>query len=116
MALDAADKVGLDARSKAILNRVVGRVPLSPALNELSQDIGRATKDPKRAATELTSLLSRHGYREKSDNRHIRLEANDGFEGLANITIAKTPSDHRGLKNLRAQVEGTLGITNLTKK
>jgi len=114
--LTIADKIGLDARSKVILQRFVDRVPLSPALDELSQDIGRATKESKRVANELISLLARHGYREKSDNKHIRLEAVDSYDGLAPITIAKTPSEYRGLKNLRAQIEGTIGITSLTKK
>jgi hypothetical protein len=113
--LSFADQIGLDARSKLILQRVLDRLPLSPALAELSQDIARATKDPKRVASELTSLLGRHGYLEKSDNKHIRMEAKELFEGLEAITIPKTPSDHRGLINLQKQVERTLGITKLDK-
>jgi len=111
--LSVADQIGLDARSKAIFQRVVERLPASPALAELSQDLARATKDPKRVASELTSLLARHGYTEKSDNKHIRLEANKGFDGLDSITLPKTPSESRGLKNLRKQIERTLGITKL---
>lgn len=113
--LDFADQIGLDARSKVVLQRVLARLPLSPALTELLQDIARATKDPKRVASELTSLLGRHGYSEKSDNKHIRMEAKELFEGLDAITIPKTPSDHRGLMNLQKQVERTLGITKLEK-
>lgn len=111
--LAVADQIGLDTRSKVILQRVLDRLPVSPALAELSQDLARATKDPKRVASELTSLLARHGYSEKSDNKHIRMEADDLFEGLDAITIPKTPSDHRGLTNLRKQIERTLGITKL---
>ncbi|HAQ35886.1 MAG TPA: hypothetical protein DCQ53_11080 [Alphaproteobacteria bacterium] len=114
--LSFADQIGLDARSRIILERFVTRLPVSPALAELSQDLARATKDPKRVASELTSLLRRHGYAEKSDNRHIRLEANRGYEGLEAITIPKTPSENRGLKNLRKQIERTLGMTKLTSK
>lgn len=111
--LSVAEQIGLDTRSKTILQRVLERLPASPALAELSQDIARATKDPKRVASELTSLLARHGYSEKSDNKHIRLEANQGYDGLGAITLPKTPSENRGLKNLRKQIERTLGITNL---
>ncbi len=111
--LSVAEQIGLDTRSKVILQRVLDRLPVSPALAELSQDLGRATKDPKRVASELTSLLARHGYSEKSDNKHIRLEADEQFDGLDAITIPKTPSDHRGLTNLRKQIERTLGITKL---
>ena len=111
--LSVADQIGLDPRSKAILQRVVDRLPVSPALAELSQDLVRATKDPKRVASELSSLLGRHGYSEKADNKHIRLEANKGYDGLEAITLPKTPSENRGLKNLRKQIERTLGITKL---
>ncbi|RDD65539.1 hypothetical protein DU478_13920 [Thalassococcus profundi] len=111
--LSPADQIGLDPRSKAILQRVVDRLPASPALEELSQDLNRATKDPKRVASELTTLLARHGYSEKSDNKHVRLEAKKGVQGLDSITLPKTPSENRGLKNLRKQIERTLGITKL---
>jgi hypothetical protein len=90
--LSFAEQIGLDSRSKAILRRVVERIPASPALFELSKDLERATKDPKRAAVELTSLLARHGYSKKSENKHIRLEAKNGFDGLGTITLPKTPS------------------------
>ena len=111
--LSVAEQIGLDVRSKAILQRIVKRLPASPALAELSKDLERATKDPKRVASELTSLLARHGYSEKSDNKHIRLEANQGFDGLDAITLPKTPSENRGLKNLRKQIERKLGVTKL---
>lgn len=113
--LEYADRIGLDARSKVILQRVLDRLPSSPALAELLQDLARATKDPKRVAGELTSLLLRHGYAEKSDNKHIRMKARDQFDGLDSITIPKTPSDHKSLDNLRKQIEGALGITALRK-
>jgi hypothetical protein len=112
-ALSVADQKGLDARSKIILQRIIDRLPLSPARKELSQDLVRATKDPKRVASELTSLLARHGYREKSDKKHIRLEAANGYDGLESITLPKTSSENRGLKNLRKQIERKLGITKL---
>jgi hypothetical protein len=51
------------------------------------------------------------GIRKKSDNKHIRLEANKDYDGLDPITISKTPSDKKGLNNLRSQVKRTLGIT-----
>jgi hypothetical protein len=75
----------------------------------------KATKDPKRVAGDLSKVLLRYGYREKSDNKHIRLEAKPGYEGLDAITVPKTPSDARGLLNLRKQVERTLGVTRLSE-
>lgn len=111
--LSFGEQIGLDDRSKAILQRFVERLPASPALAELSQDLARATKDPRRVASALISLLTRHGYSEKSDNKHIRLEANKGFNGLNTITLPKTPSESRGLRNLKSQIERALGLTNL---
>ncbi|WP_162936401.1 hypothetical protein [Pannonibacter phragmitetus] len=111
--LSAAEQIGLDPRTRVILQRVLDRIPISPALAELCQDLVRATKDPKRLATELTSLLVRHGYVKKSDNKHIRLEAKKEFDGLEAITLPKTPSDHRAPTNLRRQVERALGIIKL---
>ncbi|WP_417686396.1 hypothetical protein [Roseibium sp.] len=113
IASEYADQIGLDTRSKAVLTQILHKLPLSPALSELREDLRRATKDPKRLAAELTALLSRHGYIEKSDNKHIRLKSQDGFIGLEPITLPKTPSDNRGLKNQRKQIERILGIAKI---
>jgi hypothetical protein len=112
MALSQAERIGLDQRSRFVL-KLVTETPPSPDLAELRSDINRATKDPKRLASEIITLLQRHGYQEKSDNKHIRLEAKPGFEGLGPITVPKTPSEIRGLKNLRKQIEGKLGLIKL---
>jgi hypothetical protein len=109
-----ADQIGLDRRSKVVFDAVVAHLPLSPALSELLEDLKRATKDSKRLASALTALLIRHGYREKSDNKHIRLEARNGYDGLETITLPVTPSDSRGLTNVRKQIERTLGIAKLS--
>ncbi|MGA1806248.1 hypothetical protein VHN57_15215 [Sphingobium sp. WW5] len=112
-ALDAAEPKGIDERTIAVWRRVVQRVPRSPALDDLLQDLSRATKNPKRVADDLSRLLEQHGYRAKSENKHVRLEPQAGFVGLKNITVAKTPSDIRGLVNMRKQIERILGIGNL---
>lgn len=39
-----------------------------------------------------------------------------GYIGLDSLTLPKTPSDTRGLRNLRTQVERTLGIAKLAEK
>ncbi len=112
-ALIVADANGIDGRTVAVWKQIIERVPRSPALDELLADLGRATKDPKRMGNELSALLCRHGYHSKSDNKHIRLEPDNGYEGLQNITIPKTPSEIRGLTNQRKQIERTLGISKL---
>lgn len=111
--LSVADQIGLDRRSKVILERITTRIPPSSELEELLQDLARATKDPRRAKEEVVSVLSRCGYRKKSDNKHVRLDAGEEFDGLDTITVQKTPSDRRGLKNLCKQIERTLGINRL---
>lgn len=112
-ALDNAELTGMDSRTVAVWHKIVQQVPRSRAVDLLLADLERATKDPKRAGDELTNLLQRHGYRNKSEKRHIRMEPEDGFDGLHNLTISKTPSENRGLKNLRKQIERTMGIHNI---
>ncbi|WP_369059065.1 hypothetical protein ABOZ73_15730 [Caulobacter sp. 73W] len=109
---DRADQDGLDPRSKAVLQQFA-RLPRSEGLTELLEDLKRATKEPGRLADQVTDLMSRHGYKEKSKNRHVRLEPREGFVGLDTITVPTSPSDIRGLKNMRKQIERTLGLTQL---
>ena len=115
LAYTAADQNGLDRRSRMVFDSITRKLQPSAALHELLEDLKRATKDPKRVATELASLLGRHGYNEKSDNKHVKLEGREGYAGLNSIVVPKTPSDHRGLTNLRKQVENALGIGKLLK-
>ncbi|WP_154667539.1 hypothetical protein [Niveispirillum irakense] len=112
LAMKHSEHEGLDARSIAVLG-CISKINPTTGLNELLQDLERSTKDPNRMAGQLVSLLSRHGYREKDQNKHIRLESKTGFKGLQAITIATTPSDNRGIKNARKQIERTLGLTKL---
>ncbi|MCX7902426.1 MAG: hypothetical protein N2483_09130 [Burkholderiaceae bacterium] len=111
--LSEADRNGIDSRTRVVLERLRACVPVSDALRELRQDIERACKDTTRSAEAVTRLLCRHGYMEKGDNKHVRLEAARGFEGLEPVTLAKTPSDYRAMKNLRTQIERALGLTKL---
>lgn len=113
LALRFSDQVGLDDRSLFVLEEINRKLPWSPSLSHLEEGIRRACKDPKRLASEVTSLLSKHGYHHKADNKHVRLEANEGYGGLGAITLPKTPSESRGLNNQRSQMERTLGLTTL---
>ena len=115
LACSNADQTNLDRRSKAILDRILENLPLSPALSELLEDLKRATKSPKRLSSEVKRLLLRHGYRIKSEKRHVRLEATDEYVGLMSVTIPKSPSDKRSLINSRKQIEKALGIANLSE-
>lgn len=113
--VERAEQLGVHSRSRFVLDAIVKNLPVSPELGELLDDLKRVTKDSKRLASEVTRLLDRHGYKEKSDNKHIKLEARKGYVGLGPITLAKTPSDSRGLTNARKQIESTLGIAKLAE-
>lgn len=113
MTLSTSEQTGLDGRSKLVLQRFVAGLPPSPALTELRQDLERATKKPKGVAKQLTAVLSRHGYMEKADNKHVRLEPLEAYDGLDSITLPKTPRKYSALENLRKQIERTLGIIKL---
>lgn len=114
MALDVADQKGLDRRSKAIFQEIKKKLPVSPSLSNLIQDLEQIAKNPKKIASDATKLLSRHGYQGKSENKHIRLEAKKGYTGLEAITLPKTPSDNRGLKNQVSQIKQALGVNKLS--
>lgn len=109
-ALSTKDTKGIDPRTIAVWQSILECIPRSTGLDDLLADIERATKDPNRLAVEVPKLLERHGYCEKGDNKHIRLEPKNGFSGLQSITVPKTPSEIRGLQNQRKQIERTLGI------
>lgn len=114
ISLRFADQYGLDARTRAVFERFLDKVPLSPALNELKEDLKRATKDPRRMPKAIEALLSRHRYVKKSEKNHTRFDPIDPSSGLEALTVAKTPSDRRGLKNLKAQIENVLGLSKLS--
>lgn len=115
IALDMAESRGLDNRTRSVFKKILSIVPVSPGLLELNEAIGRATRDPKRVTDEVCDLLESHGYMRKSENKHVKLEPIDGFEGLESITLSKTPSEYRGLKNIAAQVRRSLGLNVLEK-
>ena len=111
--LHHADNDGLDSRSIAVLNAYLKVSRFSDDVTELRSDLRRASRDAKRITSEITGLLSRHGYLGKSENKHVRLEPKPEMVGLDNITLSKTPGDHRSLENTRKQIEKTLGITKM---
>lgn len=114
--LENSESQGVDKRTIAVLECIINCTTISSELKELLSELSRAAKDPKKSASLLVRLLERCGYYEKSDNKHIRLEANSGFVGLDAITLPKTPSDHRGSKNMTSDIERTLGINKLDFK
>jgi len=110
LALRRAEAESMDGRTQMMLRRLIEHRPYSPGLQELKQDIKRSTKDLGRIVDEVPALLNRHGYQHKSDKTHIRLEAKDGYYGLASLTVVKTPSDHRAGKNTAKQIRQAMGL------
>jgi len=113
--LDNGADTGWDGRSLAVFAEILGATAMSHALDELREDIARATRDPKRFNAEVQKLLARHGYLHKSDNKHSRMEPRPDWVGLGSVTLMKTPGDGHGLDNARFQIEAALGLTTLKK-
>jgi hypothetical protein len=111
-ALEKPKDRGWDDRSIAVFRTLVAR-PVSPGLQELQRDLERATRDPKKSAGALQSLLSRHGYVFKSNNGHPRMEAGDDFPGLGSVTLSTSPSDVKAGKNMKSDIAGCLGLKKL---
>ena len=110
-----SERLGLDRRTLALCNRLENNIDPTPELRELLDELARACKDGRSISRAVPDLLSRHGYRIKSERNHITLEALDEYDGLENITVPKTPSEIKGLTNQRTQIERTLGLTRLKK-
>lgn len=111
--LEKGGDAGWDKRSLAVFDAVSAGLRSSADLDELRADLKRATRDAKRLNAEVKRVLLQHGYVDKSDNKHSRLEPAPGYIGLDSITLMKTPSEHRGPDNLVSQIEGALGIARL---
>lgn len=101
---------GLDDRTRAVLERMQDLAQYSGRASAIAADLKRATSDKKRLAKEAGRFLCDHGYRRKSDNKHLRFEAREGFHGLGSLTLAKTPGESRGLDNARHQIARALGL------
>lgn len=113
--LETAESSGLDARSTAVLTAINRQMEFSGGANLASSELAKATTDAKRMAKNLIRVMSSYGFEEKADNKHVRLRPRKGFVGLEPITLPKTPSEHRGLKNQKADIERNLGLRPLKK-
>lgn len=111
--LDQAEAIGLDDRSIVVAKELLKLNSPSQGLRDLKAELTKVTKDPKKYSKEVVKLLQNYGFELKSDKKHIRMEPKESLIGLGSMTIAKTPSDHRTLKNQKAHIEGCLGITKL---
>ncbi|MFT3688035.1 hypothetical protein [Paenirhodobacter sp.] len=85
----------------------------SLAFAELRKELERAVKGGSRFAADVQRFLERYGYRLTAQNTHLKFEAKSGCQGLQTITVMKTPSDYRGQKNTKSQIEEILGITTI---
>lgn len=107
---------GWDKRSLAVFAAFLKEKPPASDMEELRAELQSAARDAKRFNAALRSLLSRHGFVDKSDNKHSRMEPRPDFPGLDSVTLMKTPGDHRGMLNFVSQVEANLGITRLKQR
>ena len=104
---------GWDARSIAVFGRILKESESTGRAKALAAELRRATRDANRLHKEVPKLLQRHGYERKSDNKHIKMVPGRDFPGLQMVTVAKTPSENRGLKNLASQTEKAMGLARL---
>lgn len=113
--LEKGTDAGWDKRSLAVFENLLAASPAESELEEFREELKRATRDQARLNTAVKHLMTRHGFIEKSENSHSKLEPLPEYPGLDSITLMKTPSENRGLKNLKSQIEANLGLTQLKK-
>ncbi|MGH1458145.1 MAG: hypothetical protein ACRBBT_04510 [Paracoccaceae bacterium] len=112
-ALKYSENAGLDKRTAAVAQSLLRQNSPSNGLKDFRQDLTIATKDPSKYVRKLKQLLGRHGFIDKSNNKHPRLEPKPSIEGVDNITLVNTPSDRRSLLNQKSQIENNLGLSVL---
>lgn len=105
-----ADMIGLDARTTALFEAILKKAEPSGRSKALSDALTRASKAANRMSKDIVKILLKHGYIEKSDNKHIRLEAAPVYLGLNSITLPKTPSVARGVQNMVSDIEKCFGL------
>lgn len=109
----AGRQVMVDPRSRACLERLLDQTDYTGRAKALWREIRNATKDARGFDRNVSRVLESCGYVAKSDNKHLRMQAGDGFNGLEPITVMHSPSDARGKMNHAAQLAGVLGIKDL---
>jgi len=114
-AIECANIKGVDKRSLSIFSKILESTETSQGLKELRNDLAATAKDPKKACDQMQRLLTRHGYNTKSEKNHVRMEPLPQYQGLESVTIPKTPSDNRGLKNMASDTAAALGLKGMSK-
>ena len=111
--LQQAEALGIDERTIAVAKTLLQHNSKSAELKELREQLGKVITNPKRYSKDVVKLLEKYGYSKKAEKTHVRLEPDPNLEGVSTLTIVKTPSDHRSLKNQRSHIENGLGISKL---
>lgn len=109
IALQNVERHGIDDRTVAILKAVVS-LGFSERGDAFIEQLKDCTSANEKLIASLIPFLEKHGFTQRSENKHIRVSAREELTGVGSITIAKTPSDHRTSKNTRSQIIGILGL------
>lgn len=108
--VDRAKDLGFDRRTIFAISRIIEKSSYSDELSEIKADLKRAEKG---GSIDFCTILSEIGFIKSSENKHIKMSPLDGLDALPVITIPKTPSDHRGSKNMLSDIEKNIGISKM---
>lgn len=79
----------------------------------LKQQLKAAGSDYKKAPMRIGQFLEDLGFTKSDEGKHSKYIPPSNIRGLGQVTMAKTPSDHRSGKNNVSIVTKALGMTNL---
>lgn len=106
----AGTSLTLSDRDRAVLAALAPMMELSKASSDLTSELRKAAKNEDTREV-LEGTLSPLGYSVSYSGPHVKFTPPDGVKGLGQVTIAKTPSDHRAGKNTVSEVRRALGLS-----
>lgn len=102
-------------RSHALFQDMISALPPSSGKASLQQELKQSATDAKRFADRADAVLRRCGYQQKAGNKH-NTYSSDRLPGVAPVTVMKTPSDYKGLRNWVSQTCEAMGMKDLKDK
>jgi len=103
----------LDGRAKFVLTRLLDTEPFSGGARSLSEQIKAAGRDSSEMAQRLGQILTSLGFTKRSDGKHYVYIPPGNLGGVTQVTLPKTPSDHRAGRNQAAELIRNLGLNEV---
>lgn len=96
-------------RDVFVFGKLVSLLPNESGLDDLHKRLKTAGSDPKSASKKVGLILKELGYSQSDSGPHLKFAPPNHIVGIAQLTLAKTPSDHRAGRNMVRDARKALG-------